>query len=77
MRKPRKLQPPAAPRGAKTQTDWRKLMIKVINRAKLVNDQRLPKLLEAQSQGTSEACLRRMSVICDADILREFPDSKT
>lgn len=72
--KPRKLNPNPVPRGARTQNDWRKLMIKVISRAQALKDPRLPMLQKAQQEGTQEACLRRMSIIGDNDLKREFPD---
>lgn len=58
-----------------TQNQWTQLLRKAIARAQANKDPRLPSLQHALQQAEPELLLRRMSIICDADLLREFPDS--
>lgn len=53
--------------------EWTKLMRKVIATAKSRKDRRLPGLQHALANDRSEAHLRSLSIVTDADIEREFP----
>lgn len=61
-------------RGAMSPVGWDALMRKVIARAEETEDRRLEGLKKACEEGRSEAFLRRMGIICEVDIVREFPD---
>ena len=74
MRSPRQLHKQAAKRDGHTPTQWRNLMRKVIARAKQLKDPRAQMFEESLSQGTFEKVLRRLSIISEADIVREFPN---
>lgn len=77
MNRVRKLNPAPQKKSAVGQSQWNQLLRRAIARAQNSQDPRLPLLQQALRAGTAEAALRRMSVICDADIDREFRDSPT
>ena len=64
-------------RAPNTPMAWLRLMQKVIARARQLRDRRVPGLERALKEQTMDKMLRRMGIICEADILREFPDPKT
>ena len=74
MKRVRKLDPSPTSRAAMGQTQWVQLLKKAITRAQLKGDSRLQVLQQALRAGTAEKSLRKMSIICDADLQREFPD---
>lgn len=73
----RKLNPTPPKRGPMGRAQWVQLLRKAISKAQLVKDARQEALQAALLAGTAEPTLRKMSIICEADILREFPDSVT
>lgn len=66
-----------SPRSPKTPFEWDNLLRKVMERAKAQGDRRHAGLQGVIGKGESAKALRRMGIICEADILREFPDPKT
>jgi hypothetical protein len=56
---------------------WLQLLRKAIARAQATKDPRLNGLQQAMATSSAEKILRRMSIICDADLIREFPESQT
>ncbi len=77
MHKPRQLNPAPPKRTASAPSQWNQLLRKTLARAQATGDSRVGSLQQALREGTVEATLRRMSIVCDADILREFPDRNT
>jgi hypothetical protein len=67
---------PQAPRQRHPQTagGWTALIDRAIERAVEKGDRRLTGLQKAKADGRSEAHLRAMGIICEADLLREFPE---
>lgn len=57
-----------------TERAWRLLMQKVLARARQLQDRREKGLQAAINQGTIAQTLKRMGIICETDIMREFPD---
>lgn len=53
--------------------DWYRLMQLVIRRAEQVEDRQLSGLRRALADGKSEQTLRRLGIIHEVDIDREFP----
>lgn len=53
-------------------SDWQQLLKRAIQRAEASGDRRLEGLKRAMSDGKAEAHLRRIGVIHDVDIDREF-----
>jgi len=70
----RHLKPKPKPREPDTPQGWVRLMRRVLARAKKLRDRRVPGLEEAVRKGQIRQALKRMSIICEPDILREFPD---
>jgi hypothetical protein len=65
-------------RGAKAPHEWDHLMQKAIVRAEKLGDQRrLRQLRRALQEGRSAQCLKRMSIITEADIDRELSVPRT
>lgn len=60
--------------GPTTVAGWSALLDRAISRAAELKDRRLGGLAKAQSEGTAEKALRRMGILSEADIAREFPD---
>jgi len=54
-------------------SQWQQLMRRVIQAAEKLKDPRVEALRASIRNGTNEAMLRRMSIVCEADIAREFP----
>lgn len=77
MHKSRKLNPAPPKRGAAAPSQWNQLMRKALARAQEIGDSRVGSLQQALREGTVEKTLRRMSIVCEADIAREFPDRNT
>lgn len=73
----RKLNPPKPSKAAMGKTQWVLLLKKAISKAQVTKDDRVQALQNALMTDTAEKVLRRMSIICDADLQREFPDSPT
>lgn len=61
-----------AKRGAMSPMQWTQLLRKALTRAELIGDPRVV-ALQAAMTGNAEQTLRRLSVICEADLDREFP----
>jgi len=76
MTKTRLLQP-TDQRAPSSPIDWQRLMQIVLTRAEALQDRRLAMLKAAIPTGKTEATLRRMGIICENDILREFPPLKS
>ena len=53
--------------------EWQKLLRTAIARAEQAGDRRVHGLRQALADGESEAALRRISVIHEGDLDREFP----
>ena len=61
--------------GAKNPQEWERLLRKVLDRAKLLRDDRLLRALEAARQeGRVAQYLRKMSILSEVDLERELPD---
>jgi hypothetical protein len=58
-----------------TTAEWNRLMRTVIGRAEQLRHKSLPGLREALAQGRAEQHLRRMGIIHQGDIEREFPQT--
>jgi len=74
------LKPRVNPTGnptPRTPHEWDNLMRRVIARAAQVQDRRLQGLQGVISSGETSKFLKRMGIICENDILREFPDPNT
>lgn len=56
--------------------EWQGLLRRAIEAAAAVSDARLPLLRAARDGADAEKVLRRLSIIHDADIAREFPATK-
>lgn len=55
---------------------WEQLMRTAIEKARLTGDRRLTGMEAALAKGQSEQVLRKFSIICEADLNREFQISK-
>lgn len=53
--------------------DWKQLLVKAIQRAETSGDRRLEGLKRALVDGQAERHLRRLGIIHDVDLSREFP----
>jgi len=53
--------------------DWKQLLVKAIQRAEATGDRRLEGLKRALVDGQAERHLRRLGIIHDVDLSREFP----
>lgn len=56
-----------------TQIEWDRLLRRAIDRADLVKDSRVTALRAALAQGTASQTLKKMGIIGENDLLREFP----
>jgi len=56
--------------------EWKVLMQKAIQRAEKTQDRRLQGLRHALASNSTEAYLKKLGVIHEADIEREFPIKK-
>ena len=59
----------------KSPVEWNALLRKAISRAEAIEDSRLAGLKLALSKGQAERKLRRMCIVSDADLDREFKKS--
>lgn len=57
--------------------DWERLMRKAIERAEKTKDNRLTSLKMALSQGKAQVILRKLGIIGESDLDREFPARAT
>jgi hypothetical protein len=53
--------------------EWAHLLQLVIQKAAEREDPRLHSLRQAAMDGRAESCLRKMAIICETDVMREFP----
>lgn len=77
MKKPRQLTNKPPRRDAGSPSQWQQLLRKAIFAAERAKDPRLASLQQALKERTAERTLRRMSIICEADISREFSTPTT
>lgn len=61
-------------KGALSPLGWDQLMRLAIRRAEATGDKRLEGLRKALRDGKSEMLLRKLGVISEDDLPREFPD---
>lgn len=74
------LKPRVQPTGnltPKTPHEWDALMRRVMARATEVKDRRLQGFQGVISRGETARFLKKMGIICENDIRREFPDPNT
>lgn len=64
-------------RAPKDRTAWMRLAKQAIERAKAAGDRREHSIRLAVQKGQVEQLLRGWAIICEADLQREFPASKT
>jgi len=57
--------------------DWERLLRKAISRAQKTQDKRLVLLQAALPKGQARNVLKKMGIICETDLGREFPDPTT
>lgn len=57
--------------------EWDNLLRRVMARASQTHDRRLQGMADVISRGQSQQYLRRLGIVTEADILREFPNRKT
>lgn len=70
---PRRLNPLPKKRGVNTAHEWNRLLRSAIRMAKTAGDSRRLRTLEtALQQGSARMCLKRMGIISEADLQREF-----
>jgi len=67
-------QPVKRAEGPSTPAGWSNLLARVIDRARELEDKRLPGLTRAMVDGRAEKMLRSLGVLSEVDITREFPD---
>jgi hypothetical protein len=56
-----------------THDEWHRLAVQALERAETLQDPRLNGLREAIGKGQSEPFLRKIGVVCQTDLHREFP----
>ena len=66
-------QKPTTIQAPERKVDWQRLMQAAIARAELIGSPQVHGLRKALADGQSEAYLRRLGIIHEGDILREFP----
>lgn len=60
--------------GPKGPLEWERLLRKVMDRARLLKNDRLVRALDAARQeGRIAQCLKKMSIVSEADLERELP----
>lgn len=57
----------------KTSIEWDRLLRQAIERAERRNDNRIQALRTALSMGQAATVLKRLGIIGESDLLREFP----
>jgi hypothetical protein len=62
------------PRATKKSVNWEGLMQQAIQRATRLKDSRLRMLQAAASEGRSAIVLKKMGIVGEADLAREFPN---
>lgn len=72
MAKTRLLQP-QTPKSTVTPVDWNQLLRKAINMAEAAGDSRAVALRNSISSGQASQTLKKMGIIGENDLLREFP----
>jgi len=72
MARTRLLKPPPPKRGEMTAQQWMALARKALLAAEAAKDTRRAKTIQAALKGDPSKVLRRLGIICDADIQREF-----
>ena len=65
---------PKKPAHPTTATGWTSLLSQAIKRAEAKGDIRLAGLKRAMVEGTAEKTLRKLSILTDVDLQREFSD---
>jgi hypothetical protein len=70
-------QPVRKPRTPKDPSAWIRLAQQAADQARRVGDKREHSIRQALGQGQAEKLLRTLGIICEADILREFPAPRT
>jgi hypothetical protein len=70
----RLMNPKAPKREPVSPLDWERLLRKAIERAQKTKDSRLVMLQTALSQKRGRNVLKKLGIICDADLTREFPE---
>ena len=68
---------PSVTKKPVTPREWDDLLRKVMARATQVQDRRLQGLQGVIPKGESQKLLRKLGIVCENDILREFPGPKT
>lgn len=56
-----------------THEDWHRLMLAALDVATKTSDPRLNGMRTALASGQTEQYLRKLGIICQADLQREFP----
>lgn len=72
-----RLRQPQVKRSPKDRSGWMRLARQAIERAKAAGDKREHSIRLAVQKGQVETLLRQWAIICEADLQREFPASKT
>lgn len=75
MTRVRLLRKTTVKRGPSNPVEWERLLRKAIARAEMLQDRRVAGLKAALAQGKAEQALKRLGVIREEDLLREFPDN--
>lgn len=70
-------QPVRKSRAPKDPAAWIRLAQQAVIQAHKVRDKREHSIRQAMGQGQAEKLLRTLGIICEADILREFPAPRT
>jgi len=69
--------PKPTPKTPKDRIAWAQLAKAAIERAKASKDKREHSIRLAVQKGQVESLLRKWGIICEADLIREFPPLKT
>lgn len=70
---PSLVSPPSKTSAPKNIHEWNTLLSVTIQRAEALGDRRVEGLRKAMVEGRAEKMLRQMSILSDADLVREFP----
>ena len=65
--------PKAPPKSPRDLHGWVQLAQMAVSRAEKIQDRRIESLRAALSSGKTEQVLRQMGIICEVDVVREFP----
>lgn len=77
MARVKQLNKPPPKRGTLSILGWDQLMRRTLAAAEARGDKRQEGLRKALREGKSEKLLRKLGIICEADIQREFPNPET